>query len=212
MIPTALHPFGARPSPLPYDALVEYVESDGTQYVDTGILPTPTTLIDLDFMPQNNGVRPFGSDDLRGGVYRRFWVAVGGSGTNLQYNASTNSSNILASNGGASILGVRTAIVAAGKSLTAFGSTRTAPSWTIATDNGCSVGLFAGHRFLSDGLETWDVMASMRLYSCSIYADSVLRRDFAPCRVGTAGALYDRVSGTLYYSATSTSLIPGPDL
>lgn len=183
---------------LPYDAEVEYIESTGTQWIDTGILPTPTTRIDLDFVPQNNGVRLFGADDNRGGVSRRFWIAVGGNGTNLQYNASTNGTSIMASNGGASIFGVRTAIVAAGKALTAFGTTQTDSSWTIATDNGCSVGLFAGHRILADVSEIWFAAASMRLYSCAIYSGETLVRDFIPVRVGSGanavGYLYDRAN------------------
>lgn len=43
-------------------------------------------------------------------------------------------------------------------------------------------------------------------------ANDAPARDLAPCRVGSAGALYDRVSGDVLYSATSTPLIPGPDL
>ena len=196
---------------LPYDAEIEYLESTGTQYVDTGIVPAPTTRLDLDFMPENNGVRVFGSDDLRGGVVRRFWVAVGGNGTNLSYNASTSASNIVATNGGVSILGIRTYIIAAGKSFTAFGSTQTNSSWTIATDNSSSVGLFAGHRILADGSDAWILPATMRLYSCAIYDGSTLIRSFVPVRVGQVGYLFDRVSGQLFGNAGTGDFVLGPD-
>lgn len=202
----------ADDKPLPYDAEVEYLESTGTQWIDTGVLSLPTTRIDLDFMPQNTGVRLFGSDDLRGGTNRRFWVAVGGNGTNLQYNASANNgTNILISNGGASILGVRTAIVATGKSFTAFGLTRTDSSWTLATDNGCSIGLFVGHRILADGSEVFFAPATMRLYSCAIYDGLTIVRNFIPVRIGTEGAMYDRVTDELYRNRGTGAFVIGPD-
>ena len=211
VVPTPLNPFGVgrRQERI---RRVEYLESTGTQYIDTGILPTPTMRLDLDFMPQDYGVRAFGADDLRGDVNRKFWVAVGGRGTNLNYNASTDGSNIVISNGGASILNIRTAISVEGKSITAFGSTQTDSSWTIATDNGCSIGLFAGHRILDDGSEVWFVPATMRLYSCAIYDDTTLVRDFVPVAIGSVGYLLDRVSGQLFGKSGTGDFVLGPDI
>lgn len=46
-------------SPKPYDAEVEYLESQGNQYVDTGVIPDSTTAMDVYgvFKQGSNGAR-----------------------------------------------------------------------------------------------------------------------------------------------------------
>lgn len=207
MIPTALHPLGRRAPPLPYDALVEYVESTGAQRINTGIIARPKTVSDITFRWVGN---PSGDEIILGARNNslsapRFillmtnaskarqigaganWLTSGNYVMNTDYNAVTSFDNGRQTQNldGKIIIKGNKALDNLGINLYLFAINTT--------------GIFGGY-------------AKARVYSCKIYQDDVLVRDFAPCRVGTAGALYDRVSGTLYYSATSTALIPGPDL
>jgi len=59
--------------PLSYDAEIEYLESSGTQWIDTGIYPTNTTVAKLKFMNlMNTGAVIFGMYDGEHNSYRLF--------------------------------------------------------------------------------------------------------------------------------------------
>lgn len=49
------------------------------------------------------------------------------------------------------------------------------------------------------------------IYSCKMWLNGVLVRDYIPVRVGTTGYMYDRVSCSLFGNAGSGSFVVGPD-
>lgn len=206
-----------KPNPLPYDAEVEYLESTGTQYVDT-LTPMDGSLrVVLDYVCLNTLVRPFGAADVRGTVKNQ-WYLIGDRNQAVS-NCSLGSTTNAIINIGQSPVGVRTTATIDGRTLSAYGGTATMPSWTLTprTDD-CTLGIFACHVVRTDGSNPWVLAASMRLYSLSIYSGSTLVRSFVPVRVGQVGYLFDRANPTggplgngLYGSATSTPLVAGPD-
>lgn len=53
--------------------------------------------------------------------------------------------------------------------------------------------------------------AYMKLYSCKIYDNGELIRDYIPCKLDSAG-LYDIVNEQFYESASGTDFIEGPEI
>lgn len=74
------------------------------------------------------------------------------------------------------------------------------------TENNTNIILFHGN------LTATSVKGTITIYYCKIYDNGVLVRDFVPCRVGTTGYLYDRVSGDLFGNAGTGSFTLGGDV
>lgn len=213
MIPTALHPLGRRAPPLPYDSLVEYVALDGSQYVDTGVAPGDNRLsyevVCVNLAP---------STTLRGALGCRSSSSAYEPGSYVVFLRSTprSEARVDIANSGAAIYTAATVGEVARFAWDA--DTRT----LRVTVGGATDSYVADAKtpcddpFLLGSINTAGtpsaVGATMLIVSARMWLSGVLVRDLVPVRVGTAGALYDRVSGTLYYSATSAALIPGPDL
>lgn len=203
MIPTALHPFGRRL----YDALCEYVESTGAQYVSTGVPASNSVEFEsrLFFVELASAERLAFGNYLTRPVHHGSFIGVAGSRWYSWHGAGT----------GWYFGGVA---VSTWYDVTYVDSTTGGRSATIDGVAYSSAGktsevAYNGQRFaLFAGGTAGYAAAKMRMAHCRVFADSVLRRDLAPVRVGTAGALYDRVTGDILLSATSTDLIPGPDL
>lgn len=53
---------------------------------------------------------------------------------------------------------------------------------------------------------------NMKIYSCKIWDNNILVRDYIPVRKGTVGYLYDRVSGKLFGNAGTGDFVLGPDV
>jgi len=51
-----------------------------------------------------------------------------------------------------------------------------------------------------------------RFYKMRIWDGTTLVRDFVPCRIGTTGYLYDRVSQTLFGNIGTGEFVLGPDV
>ena len=71
--------------------------------------------------------------------------------------------------------------------------------------------LFALRRYKANTADTFDGHA-VRLYSCKMYLNDVLVRDFIPVRKGTVGYMYDKVTKRLFENLGSTALELGPDV
>lgn len=94
---------------------------------------------------------------------------------------------------------------------------------------GQRVGLKAIDRTVATGTFTTDTTMRIGLKPTSGYADTIanftgrfwggqiwdgttLVRDFVPCRIGTTGYLYDRVSQTLFGNIGTGDFVLGPDV
>lgn len=180
---------------------VEYVESTGTQYVDTGIVPENGTTYDIRFQRTRTNATEaiFGLSSTSTtavlqrilGLSTKIEIARGGSGQSKIVNI-TNDTNWH------TVLSSATEIVVDGVSTIRDFSASTAPYSLYVFAQQASAGKANAY-------------AKARISRLQISDGSTLVRDFVPVRVGTEGALYDRVTDTVFRSATSTPLVAGPD-
>lgn len=195
---------------MPYDAEVEYLESTGTQYIDTGIIPTIDTSAELDVME----VSWVGWAVMLGSATSdnnadSWYFRTGGAGPEYSFRidgkAIDNAINVpigirfMASVNKAfmSVAGI-TKVVGA----TAYSSTPTLSLWLFA----CNLNGRAWTNRLYKG----------RIYSCRIYDAGTIMRDFQAVRFTnelgqSEGAMYDRVSGQFFLNAGTGAFIIGPD-
>ena len=189
---------------LPYDAEVEFLESSGTQYIDTGIVPT-TTKTEITFSTPTPPPSGYMCGSFNANKNRYYPAAFSGSSTryidlknaaNTVISQYTNDGNVhtVAYNatGGACYFDG-----AAAGTLDTTTLTASNPIYLFCTSTSTGAsGLVSG-----------------RIYSCKIYdANGNLLRDYIPVRKGTVGYLYDRVSGKLFGNAGTGDFVLGQDV
>ena len=209
---SGLFPLGSRRlAPPPCDAEVEYLESTGTQFVDTGIAPGQQVEVVLDASYDSSGTKSAIVCGTRSPqtTAGRFYVL----GMDASYNAKSTfgSTNYQSANSGVRrVVDLNTAehkILWDGVVVASIANATTVTS-------GATIFVFS-----SNGWQTPTAFAAKaRVFSLRIFDTGALVRDFVPVRVGTVGYLYDRANPTggplgngLYGSATSTPLVAGPD-
>jgi len=193
---------GNQPSPTPYTP-VKYLQSSGTQWINTGIKASSNITADIDFeMYQyvtgwncligggngpysyifTNGVTNNGS--ITGG-----WMTRG---------PSTNTNNFTGNN--IMELNVRTNIQCL-KNSCVYTNTNGTTTFSVSEPEDFvadyNMYLFAQLK------STWvDDKAKLRIYYCKIYDNSVLVRDFIPVLdENDVPCMYDKVSGQYFYNA-----------
>jgi hypothetical protein len=197
---------------LPYDAEVEYLESSGTQFIGTGIVPDNLTGVKISMY-----VPSVSSAWKSWGGCRR---SAGGSNYafNMQYQSSycpngrmtvggETSSQLLPSSaisgdckweyivsGNTGTLTVNGVVV---------GSHVSSTTWSTDVE----MTLFAGN----NGGNKNENSSGFKIYRVEIFSESTLVRDFIPVRKGTVGYLYDRVSGKLFGNAGTGDFVLGQD-
>lgn len=172
---------------VPYDSEVEYLESTGTQWIDTETKPSEdlATYITFSYQQIANNVSAFGSRS-NSTVNDRYWlnydgkfeIGYGNWGSAVE-TTSVGAINTIAFN---EIVDGNHTFTVNGRSITFSGTPNT------------TVNIIAFGRVVGS---TAPVLSKMRLYSMSMKRGGVLIHDYIPVRVGTTGELYDRVSGTL---------------
>lgn len=184
---------------LPYDAEVEYLESTGTQYINTGIYANNDTAVDVvckytqafndnaavSMDAGNNATRAFTIEQYNNRIYFSF------SNSTTQ-NASLQSSwnQISASQSGLIVNGTSVGV----SQVPAFQ---------------CEYPLFM---FCYGRKGAPIIYGKWQIASCKIYQNGVLVRDYIPVRVGSVGYLYDRVSGALFGNMGTGDFVVGPDI
>lgn len=188
---------------LPYDAEVEYLESTGTQWIDTGILPTATTTIKAtcSITKKTNWSNLIGCGRQNGS----FFFAIGCTG-------STNTARM---------------IYGTDSTAYSFSYSFGAVLDIVYNDNkNCYINGALSHTFTGTftpasenimvlGINQSGYNSSGRVYSIQIYSDGVgstLLFDGIPVRKGTVGYLYDRVSGKLFGNAGTGDFVLGQDV
>lgn len=175
--------------------ILEYIESTGSQYIDTGfkhnnntrvvmkVLPTAETLTANAFLFDGAG----GNTSRKGVFYQKSkskWAIDYGSDSKRQYlsNASVNSTLSIDYNKNVCTVNDETITF----SSTTFQST-------------VNLALLA-----TNYQGTVQAFISARLYSCKIYDNDILVRDYIPCEKNGEYGLYDNVNNKFYVSATDT--------
>ena len=177
---------------LPYGAIpIKYLQSSGTQYIDTGIIPSST--IDITGNYCNNGST--GSYGFWG-TYDSYYVLE-----HQNYGVFTKTSSYVEYTLGNDFAD----ITFAGNTLFVNGSqVGTVERGTGSTSYTIPIFCLRVH-----GNIGW--FSSMKLSFFKIYNGSNVVRDFIPVRVGQTGYLYDKVSKTLFGNNGTGDFIIGPD-
>jgi hypothetical protein len=184
---------------LPYDAEVEFLESTGTQWIDTGIISDGTGLtVEVTCSKTTSATQEM--------------AIVGRSGNNgfdlYVLNSKFelwNSSNRVAKN---------PTTISAGEVYDVIGST--AGGAMNLSVNGVNSSRSGVTSFPNRNIVLFRHNSKYywvgRLMFCKIWQNGVLVRDFIPVRKGTVGYLYDRVSGKLFGNAGTGDFVLGPDV
>ena len=184
-----------REIPVPYDAEVEYLESSGTQYIDTNVTSDSITKIKLR-----------AAKSTARGVNREGFIGTAGWGSSLIFYLSdsnfrwTNRSNCYdfknAVDG--TFYDIECNI---GGELLVDGVTM-----SYVNDNNSSSGnlwLFAG---------AYHILSKVKIASCQMFNNTTLVHDFIPVRKNGVGYLYDKLSGALFGNSGSGSFTYGNDV
>lgn len=187
-----------------------YVESTGSQYINTGFTPNGKSKIEMQIAITNYSANNcfFCARDAASGTDAKSFTAFYIKGTSSAagyyrfdfYGKSKSSSSAEDAN-------VITNLIAENGTLTIG-------SFTITTSSSSSSSnmpwiLLASST--SSSISSINNAAKAKLYSCKIYDDGVLVRDFVPCNnPSNVAGLYDLIGNKFYPSASSTALIAGP--
>ena len=180
---------------LPYDAEVEYLESTGTQWIDTGLLCS-------------------GSDEV---VITVYISTVDNSGRWIYFGAGGNA-RVWATSGTCRFGGENQVSI---RNKTIFESWNTIVlNETHVVLNGetfnTSLGAFQGTSNLTSLIFRGNEMPvsvapSLKIASFSWRRNGDLTLDFIPVRLGNIGYMYDRVSGEFFGNQGTGAFIIGPD-
>lgn len=168
-----------------------YIQSTGSQYINTNFVPTSNTQIDAEFQVASN----IGNKNLFGGDTTAY-VFDSMTDTSIEYSVGNSGWKTV------EVSSITTKFsVSINKSRILFNDLLIASfSQSITSINPLYIFLRYGGTAYS----------SAKLYSFKIYESDVLVHDYKPCEnsSGVVG-LYDVISGQFYSSATSTALLGG---
>lgn len=176
--------------------VIEYIESTGTQYIDTGFKPNQDTRVVMDFRNSGDyssmttGLCPlFGARNASSSAVFALWIGetsyphYGNVAYNKNGSFTTNLNTRLIFDFNKNVVSI------GGNSITCEGATFTTNhNLCVLTIN--NYGSIENRR------------ASGKLYSCQIYDNGTLVRDYVPCKdPDGVVCLYDKVEGKYYYNA-----------
>lgn len=200
---------------LPYDVEeVEYLESTGTQWIDTGIIPTIDTICDIDcmsitFVGWGGIVGSCTSDNSADSYYFRQSGAVSVKGYSATVDGKSNVNQILVDDG------VKASCHLSKDTFEVNGTIKTLGATAFSVSPSLPMFMFA----VNLGGSPWIYrLFKGRVFSCKIYNGNILVRDFIPVRFTnelghSEGAMYDRVSGELepFRNKGTGAFLWGPD-
>ena len=204
------------------DAILEYVDSTGAQYIDTGVEARAGTKSEMKmqwkayrsgynldaYLSATSGSGKFYLCELN---YERWWCAAFGSWEKYVSSSYITGSTL------ASYMNLNT-------DYTVVSEVNQAKTWSMSFGGG-SASVATGqslntldvnfYMFACNSSGTAANHATARCYYTKIWqmdADWEYRlvRDFVPCRKDGIAGLYDKVSGTIFKSKTDTALTAGP--
>ena len=180
---------------------LEYIESSGTQYVNTGFKPNNNSRVVLDFEPTvaySSIVGIFGTRDANSGTAANMFVFWNNGANTFRTDYFGTQKTMTVS----TLLARQT--VDKDKNVTTIGSVSV--SNTVSTGQ-CSNNLYL---FCTNNAGTAQYFAKLKLYSCQIYDNGTIIRDYIPAKLsdGTVG-LYDKLNGLLYINAGTGTFISG---
>lgn len=185
---------------IPYDAEIEYLESDGNQYINTGILGNAPIESFVDFSVNNLNAQ----------------VILGGTSSPRMYLAEISASRFY--------IGYSTLFVSSGVAAQTDTRYNTHTVFKAGTQQLYINDVLIINKDLNETVTSNHSLTLFKLganssfnmhgkvYSCKIIQDDVLVRNFIPVRKGQVGYMYDKVSHQLFGNSGTGSFILGPDL
>ena len=177
---------------------LEYIQSSGTQQIDTGFKPNNNTKItaDAEYI-SSDGTYPalFGA---RNGGSQQFWLFWGGSAFISRYNTS----DITV----AATLTDRHQFTLNKNVLSIDGSSATGATATFQSN-------YNAYLFSVNASGSTSYCCKARLYSCQIYDNGTLIRDYIPCQTASGEiGLWDDVNSVFYGNAGTGTFTAGPGI
>ena len=184
---------------------LEYIQSSGTQYINTGFVPSPDTraVIDAQITAQTAASAAYlGERSGSGGTDKtayELWSMSTGANVSSDFFGNRVSKTM-------STIGTRVLIDKNKASVTINGSTVT---------NSAAAGTATLPIFLlasnDKGTAAYGIAA--KLYACQLYDNGALVRDFVPCKNASgAVGLYDTVGAQFYANAGTGTFTAGPEI
>lgn len=183
---------------LPYDSRVEYLQSSGTQYIDTGVIVNDTDIIEstIMFMSRSGDNQAFGSGAPanQGGL----WVEIY---NNKTWYVRFGSSKSVNSTNQATLNTTKTVIIK--KNYFSVNGTKIlTPNYTSMPQQ--TLYLFSNHT-------SYPFVG--RIYNFSITNSSNVKTlNLIPVRVGQVGYMYDTINNQLYGNIGTGDFTVGPDI
>ena len=186
---------------------LEYIQSSGTQYINTGFKPTGNTRVVVDFLAYNQTTAQQGIFGSRPGASGRFTLFTGHSTTSLQVDYNTEKS---LADQDVEISGLdltKRVNISMSNKLVIDGATVSSTAVKSFTST------YDMYLFANNNVGAVQLPSSLNLYSCAIYDDNTLVRNFVPCKNpdGVVG-LYDSVNSQFYQNAGTGSFTAGPEV
>ena len=201
--PAAVTPVlkGSSRLPAGYTEL-EYIQSSGTQYIDTGVVPSTALITEITFACESNGIAEnaiFGSAWSVSGYFFMVYSGING----FRWHSCGGYADAVVSD----VTAKHNAICQKGK-LTLDGVEYTLSA--SGSDSTNAVRLFGvtsneGYTGAANGI--------YKLYRCKMHNGNTVYRDFIPCKnpSGTVG-LYDTVNGTFYGNSGAGVFTAGAEI
>ena len=176
---------------------VEYISSTGTQYIDTGYVPTPNTrvVIDAEVTSQTTASCSYFGERSGAGPTDTTAYEIWSMGT-----AANVSSDFFGNRVSYTISTKQRLLIDKNK------ATVTINGNTVTNSAAAGTATIPAYIFASNDKGTAMYFINMKLYSCKIYENDVLVRDYIPAKDewGNAG-LWDDVESKFYYNAGTDS-------
>lgn len=168
-----------------------YIESSGTQYIDTDYTPNNNTKVVMDFQLTN----PNTSNQCIFGVAGQFSFRWYGTNSYFRSNGSDNKN-------------FSTAISSTDRHIVEKTATTCTIDGTYSVTNTAETVSLSLYLCAQHAANSTSNYASVRVYSCQIYDNDTLVRDYIPCfnPSGEIG-LYDKVNDIFYSNAGSTEFV-----
>lgn len=172
---------------------LEYIQSSGTQYINAGFKPNQNTRVLCEFLTTASSTSLFGSQEAWGSKSYSF----GGNTASFGANATT---SLSLNNGAKHIVDFKK------NSILVDGSVLLNWSGTFQLNYNMYV-------LANNEKDTTVYYSSAKIYSCQIYDNGTLIRDYIPCQT-TAGeiGLWDDVNSQFYTNAGTGAFIAGPEI
>lgn len=177
---------------------IPYVEADGNQYVDTGVIPAADTTVECEFQLQSTTTYGYVFGSLGYG-----FLCTGGAVFQTLFGANYVSFSSITPDKNCHLV---TKTVSSTSLTSPDVATEIKTTTGTFPTNVYSIALFAQH----SGAASYTNKGRVRIFSCRIWNGNTLQKDLVPAvNTNSAVGLYDLVSGTFYTSDSGTALIAG---